>query len=611
MAEPPRPPVPADDSQDVIPLVEDVEQEALRPRYSLPPADLTDETSVLGEPPPLAQVEQETDEPRRPRGAPAAPLPRMWKVAPEEPDDDTRRGTTRDSAGGKPPKGARRTIAEEQPGTSKLEETPVLDTYEGRKTARLIIGSVFGGLLLLVGLVLYNRFAATPRASHDVPRDEALLGKGPPPKAALDKQAELEALGLFDRAREFAQKGRTDTALTMLTKVTTSYPGTRAAKEAREALDRPGQNLPLFLDRPAVAAEPAQEPKPEPRQAPPQIVVVQPKQAAGNARLTLPANPAELTPSQPSPLAMANSPDASVKAPVKPRPLPLGFTAKTEAGVHSTGWPLAIVGDRDGATMVFVPGGTFTMGNDNGAAQEAPAHQVQLSSYYIDQHEVTAGQFRLFLKETHYRGHPSRSWSEEFRKDPSDAIPMVMVSHRDAQAYAEWAQKKLPTEAQWEMAARSTDGRLFPWGPDPITYSRPRASRQIEPVKSFPEDVSPYGVFDMAGNAAEWTSDWYDQKAYKQIGGQVVTNPTGPATKPRSLQVVIKGGAKNGSASYREGMASEKRLSHVGFRCALPVSDNAASLTVGVPAAPPQAAPGAPPAVAPTPGQPQAPAQPF
>ena len=252
------------------------------------------------------------------------------------------------------------------------------------------------------------------------------------------------------------------------------------------------------------------------------------------------------------------------------------------------------------------------MGNDNAAAQEAPAHQVQLSPYYIDQHEVTAGQFRLFLKETHHRGQPAKSWSEDFRKDPSDAIPIVMVSFRDAQAYAEWAQKKLPTEAQWEMAARSTDGRLFPWGPDPITYARPRASRQIDPVKSFPEDVSPYGVYDMAGNAVEWTSDLYDQKAYRAMVDQVAKNPTGPVTKSRSPQRVIKGGAKNGSASYREGMAFEKRLSYVGFRCVLPVTETAAP--VMIPGAPPAPTPGAPPGTPATPppgGQSQVPAQPF
>ena len=106
---------------------------------------------------------------------------------------------------------------------------------------------------------------------------------------------------------------------------------------------------------------------------------------------------------------------------------------------------------------------------------------------------------------------------------------MVMVNARDAQAYADWALKQLPTEAQWEMAARGTDGRLFPSGPEPIKYSKPRAARQAEPVMSYPEDVSPYGVYDMAGNVWEWTKDWYDSKYYRQLSGQPIDNPTGPS----------------------------------------------------------------------------------
>ena len=106
------------------------------------------------------------------------------------------------------------------------------------------------------------------------------------------------------------------------------------------------------------------------------------------------------------------------------------------------------------------------MGNDDGQPAEGPAHKVRMSPYYIDQHEVTVRQFRLFLAETHYRGKPAsyRQWSEDFRQNPSESLPMVMVNARDAQAYADWALKKLPTEAQWEMAARSTDGRLYPLG---------------------------------------------------------------------------------------------------------------------------------------------------
>jgi len=574
-------------------------------------------------------------EPPRPKGpAPASgqPLPRLWKTEPEEDEEEAKPGekpskdqevspppakktlpggTTRSRGTGSQLKAKAKSSDKDGERSNKVlvEQTPAFDTYEARQRGRLIMGGLLASIFVIFGWIGYRLFVYDPDAIKGSTEEaDPLASFGPAqPKRDLDG----EARAMFKRASEYAQDGRTEQAVTLLENVVKVYKGTKTADEAKEALARPAQIFPLSLDRPAVAPEPAPEPKPAPQPAPPQVVIAQPKQTGGNASLTLPANPAELTPSRPSPLAMANSPDQSAKVPVTARPLPPGFTARTEAGIHASGWPLAIVGDRDGATMVFVPGGVFTMGNDNGPSQEAPAHQVRLSPYYVDQHEVTAGQFRLFLKETRHRGQPPHSWSEDFKKDPSDAIPMTMVSARDAQAYAEWAHKKLPTEAQWEMAARSTDGRLFPSGPDPISYSRPRPTRQIEPVKSFPEDVSPYGVYDMAGNVAEWTGDWYDQKAYRQIFNQPVDNPTGPAARPRSNQLVIKGGAKNGSASYREGMAFDKRLSYVGFRCVLPVTDTAAPVIPGVPPAPPPGAPPGTPATPPPGGQTQVPAQPF
>lgn len=570
-------------------------------------------------------------EPPRPKAPPptsSQPLPRLWKTEPEYEDEEAGakpgQKTARDGAnnppaakaappgGGARPRGStsparaksKSDVKDGDRGKALVEETPAFDTYEARQRGRLIVGGLFTSIFLIFGWIGYRLFLYDPGAVEASADDsDPVASFGPAqPKRDLDG----EARAMFNRAQDSARAGRTEQAVTLLENIAKVYKGTKTAAEAKDALARPGQNLPLFLDRPAVTAEPAPPPAPEAPPEPPQVVVAQlPLPAGGNASLTLPANPAEPTPGLLSPPAMANSPDLTVKVPVKPRPLPPGFTPKAEAGVHSSGWPLAIVGDRDGATMVLVPGGVFIMGSDDGPAPEGPSHKVRLSPYYIDQHEVTAGQFRLFLKETRFRGQPPHSWSDDFRKDPSDSIPMVMVNARDAQAYADWAQKRLPTEAQWEMAARSTDGRLFPSGPDPISYSRPRAARQIDPVKSFPEDVSPYGVFDMAGNVLEWTGDWYDAKAYRQILNQPVDNPTGPAARPRSNQLAIKGGAKNGSAAHREGMALDKRLSYVGFRCVLPVFDGPAMpLSPGAPLAPAQPQAPSPGGTEPVPAQP-------
>jgi sulfatase modifying factor 1 len=554
--------------------------------------------------------EAEAPHPKAPPPA-AQPLKRLWKAEPEAPDDEpaparkknagsekssASSANTSNQAARAKPKSKTKKPPPEAEGTEKkvlIEETPALDTYEARQRARLVLGGLVAACFLIFFWIIYSVFLSDSNPV-EMAADDSGATFGPAlPKRDVDGEAHV----MLNRAHDSAKAGNTKEAVKLLENVVKVYKGTKTAALAKAALDRPNQGLPLFLDRPTVKADTPAQLAPEPKSAPPQVVVVQPKPTQGNATLTLPANPAELTKSLPSPLAMAPAPVGGTKTPTVLRPLPEGFSAKSEAGVHSSGWPLAIVGKRDGGTMVFVPGGTFTMGNDDGPTAEAPAHKVRLSSYYIDQHEVTVRQFGLFLKETHYHGQPPHSWSEDVKQITSDSSPMVMVNARDAQAYAEWASKQLPTEAQWEMAARATDGRLFPSGPEPIKYSKPRAPRQAEPVMSYPEDVSPYGAYDMAGNVWEWTKDWYDSKYYRQLFGQPIDNPTGPSVKPRSLQLVVKGGAKNGSASFREGMALDKRLSYIGFRCVLPVQEQA-SLVNPAPGAPgpsqPASAPGQP-----------------
>jgi formylglycine-generating enzyme required for sulfatase activity len=240
--------------------------------------------------------------------------------------------------------------------------------------------------------------------------------------------------------------------------------------------------------------------------------------------------------------------------------------------------------------MVFVPGGTFTMGSDNGQSAEAPAHQVKLSPYYIDQHEVTVRQYGHFLRETPHHRAPSRIGSAEEKSQPdSESFPIVNISASDAQAYAEWAMKRLPTEAQWEFAARSTDSRLYPWGTEPLAKAARRPTRKVGPVMTLPEDVSPYGVHDLAGNALEWTHDWFDSKFYAQIANAIVDNPTGPSVRPRSRLLVVKGGSDTGRVSFRQGLSAETRLPYLGFRCVLPLEGQGGGVNPAAvaPASPP------------------------
>jgi formylglycine-generating enzyme required for sulfatase activity len=547
------------------------------------------------------------DEPAPPRASspkPSTPTPAPPPPRRRGPADDS--GTTR-KTGLKPKpelndKGEKKVL---------IEDTPVLDTYETRQRIRLATGGMLVFVLGLGVYIVYSLFLYDPFPMGDLPPDDGYVVEAPPAVAKPD--LDFEARAMLSRARESARNGRTDEAIALLGQLVQAYPKTRTAAEAKEALDRPARNLPLFLDGPTVqAAVPAPQPPAQPA-PPPAVVDARPPnaQVGGDASLVNPANPAEtLAPPK------SGEVEAVVQAPspgeAPDRRLPPGFAARPESGVDPSGWPMAIVGDRDGATMVFVPGGVFLMGEDRDPQFASPAHKVRLGSYYIDRHEVTVGQFRRFLAETRYRGRPPTTWPAQDKDPNAEAMPMVMVSQADALAYAEWAGKALPTEAQWEAAARTSDGRVYPWGDEPAKYGKPRAPRQVDRVMSFPEDRSPYDVFDLAGNVQEWTADAFDRNYYRSLAGQIADDPTGPAAKAGRYDVVVKG-AKLGAASSREPIAPEKRLNYVGFRCALQVERPPAAPAAAAPTAAPSTAPSqpAPTPTAPRPTPPSQPVVPF
>lgn len=190
----------------------------------------------------------------------------------------------------------------------------------------------------------------------------------------------------------------------------------------------------------------------------------------------------------------------------------------------------------DGAEMVWVPAGSFLMGSPSGVGwgSERPQHTLTLGGYWIYKYEVTVGQYRAFCQAT---GHPfpttTPAWGWQ------DDHPMVHVTWFDVTAYAAWANAALPTEAQWEKAARGTDGRIFPWGDDWDTtkFANITNSSGTHPVGSFPAGVSPYGAMDMAGNVWEWCADWYDAEYYA-ISPPV--DPVGPVT---GTYRILRGGS--------------------------------------------------------------------
>jgi sulfatase modifying factor 1 len=198
----------------------------------------------------------------------------------------------------------------------------------------------------------------------------------------------------------------------------------------------------------------------------------------------------------------------------------------------------------DGMPMVLIPAGTFIRGSNDPAASggdgdEKPAQQIYLPTFYIDKFEVTNANYRSFVNATNYGEAPFMR-SSGF-SDPTQ--PVVGVSWEDAMAYASWAGKRLPTEAEWEKAARGTDGRLFPWGnelKDREANTRLVKNRRPAPVGQFSTDSSPYGVKDMAGNVAEWVFDWYDAGYYAKA----------PASSPAGPDRGDRRGVRGGSWDY-------------------------------------------------------------
>jgi formylglycine-generating enzyme required for sulfatase activity len=252
--------------------------------------------------------------------------------------------------------------------------------------------------------------------------------------------------------------------------------------------------------------------------------------------------------------------------------LPPGFSPHPDAQEHPSGWPSRIVGEQDGMTMVLVPGGTYLLGRDSGTPIEGPAHRVELPSFYIDEHEVTVGQFASYREAMTRRGEAALPSPEELtRLGLTDRHPVVLTSAKEALRYAEWAGKSLPTEAQWESAARGPEGLIRPWGPGATPWAD-RRPRQLDPVMSFPGDRSPAGAFDMAANAWEWTVDWFSGDTYASRAGRIPFNPGGPATPSSTpARQTVRGSSPQHETTYREGMRVDTRLPYLGFRCALNV----------------------------------------
>jgi formylglycine-generating enzyme required for sulfatase activity len=212
----------------------------------------------------------------------------------------------------------------------------------------------------------------------------------------------------------------------------------------------------------------------------------------------------------PTPTIMMEVPPTDTPAP-PPSPPPTLTTAPTVANE-----PPTAANEPPKDEMISIPAGDFTMGTDTGDPDQAPAHTVSVAAFKMDKTEVTNAAFAAFAKATGYKTTAEEGGGGSWRDyaEGRDDHPVVKVSWADATAFCTWAGKRLPTEAEWEYAARGTDGRIYPWGnewnPDACN-GRERGIRTTTAVGSFPAGASPFGILDMAGNVREWTADWYDK----------------------------------------------------------------------------------------------------
>ena len=249
----------------------------------------------------------------------------------------------------------------------------------------------------------------------------------------------------------------------------------------------------------------------------------------------------------------------------------LGWAVATEAMAEDL--PVSTTNPRDDSMLLLlVPAGEATFGSSGGggSTDESPQFRASLPAYYMGETEVTNAQYRRFMSATGRR--IPDEWEGGGILAGMDDSPVVKVSWEDAQAYCAWAGLRLPTELEWEKAARGRDGFRYPWGDrwDDHLCCCSADDDMAGPVSvgGYPSDRSPYGLLDMAGNAAEWCADWYDASVYTRYAGGSISPPSSGRYR------VFRGGAYRYAAEHYIHSANRLfigptiRLDFVGFRCA-------------------------------------------
>jgi formylglycine-generating enzyme required for sulfatase activity len=256
-------------------------------------------------------------------------------------------------------------------------------------------------------------------------------------------------------------------------------------------------------------------------------------------------------------------------------PIMEGTPTSGGEGLTPQATPLVVstqISTVDSMVMVEIPAGEFNMGKDDDIiGADSPRHTVYLDTYWIDKTDVTNEMFAKCVQAGKCTFNIQHAATDIHFGNPDYADhPVVYVTWYQAVAYCQWAGRRLPTEAEWEKAARGTDGRIFPWGRKPVDSRLANYNDVVgdtTPVGNYPLGASPYGLLDMAGNVRQWVADWFSDLFYRNSPLQ---NPLGPGMGEKR---VLRGGSFKDPAN---GVRVTARFEHVpgsagmnrGFRCA-------------------------------------------
>ncbi|QDV29040.1 Serine/threonine-protein kinase pkn1 [Planctopirus ephydatiae] len=250
--------------------------------------------------------------------------------------------------------------------------------------------------------------------------------------------------------------------------------------------------------------------------------------------------------------------------------LPIGFMPVPGTGLSPDGWPRRIICQYDGSLMAYIPPGPARLGSNDGPANARPEATVLLDGYYINVFETTVAEYKRYRDEMKAKNKNSFAAINE-TADPRQ--PVLGIPWGVASAYAKWSGRDLPTEAEFEKAARGPDGFRAPWGNTRAIWPEPRTTKTLANVGKFSSDQSIYGIYDLAGNAHEWVADWHDDNSHAEAAKSRdgVKNWTG-AKKPKiTSQHTVKGCLSDWDVTAREGRLMTDKFPDVGFRTVLRV----------------------------------------